>query len=222
MYRTPLKAMVVQALKRTLAADGDYPQDEQVTMRGMGVSIEYPALPANYPGIWVDYDDTEALVKAGVDHEEEEENADHEPVLITRWRFTGIISLTITTLSSLERDKIYDEVVAMIAFARQDPIRGQFVAMIESNDYIACNIDTDTIQPRGSVAAPGTPWGTDEVVYEATVNLNVIGEFIPTFDEATGLLVLSEIIVKAVDTYDEDAMEELEASEAGFGPTQWH
>lgn len=222
-YRTPLKAMFVQALKRTF--DDQYPSSAlhpEVSFQGLRVSIEYPALPADYPGIWVDYDDTEALVKAGIDHEEDAENADSDPVKITRWRFTGYISLIVTALTSLERDLLYDELVSIIAFAKQDPVRGRFVDMVESNDYIACNVDTDTIQPRGFVAAPGTPWGTDEVVYEGTVNLNVIGEFVPDPSGAEGLLLLSEIIVTAVNTYDEDAMADLEAEQQGFGPTDWH
>lgn len=222
-YRTPLKGMIVQALKGTF--DEDYPNSTikpEVSFAKVHVSIEYPALPANYPGIWVDYDDTAPLVKAGVDHEEDSTNTDGDAVKITRWRFTGYISLTVTALSSLERDLLYDDLVSIIAFAKQDPIKGRFVKMAESNDYIGCNLDTDTISSRGSVAAPGTPWGTDEVVYEATLNLNVIGEFVPGPDASTPLLLLSEIIVVPVNAYDEPAMTALEATQKGFGPTDWH
>lgn len=222
-YRTPLKGMIVQALKGTF--DDTYPSSTikpEVSFAGVHVSIEYPADQANYPGIWVDYDDTAPLVKAGVDHEEIVNNEADEPTRVTRWRFEGYISMTVTALTSLERDLLFDDLVSIIAFAKQDPIRGRFVSMAENNDYIACNIDTDTITSRGSVAAPGTPWGTDEVVYEASINLNVIGEFVPNPDNSEALLLLSEIIVVATNVYDEPEYSDLVARAKGFGPVDWH
>jgi hypothetical protein len=57
-------------------------------------------------------------------------------------------------------------------------------------------MDFDTLQPSGAAAAPGTPWGSDEIIYERTISQQVVGEFV--VDPATGaLLPLSEITVTA-------------------------
>ncbi len=224
MYLAPLKGLIVAALRDTLTAD--YPVEG---LREIRASIEYPIAEAEFPAIWVDYDDTEPLRKAGVDHTEiievPSEDIEDAFVEVTRWRFEGYVTLTVVALSSFERDLAYDEIVGMIAFGSEDHARGTFRRIIEHNDFLAVTMDTDTIQPRGAVAAAGTPWGTDEIVYERTINLNVIGEFIPDPEDPKELLRLSEIIIKPYNMADPADVAALEASQAGTGgqgPTVWH
>ena len=187
MYLTQLKTILVEALRGTFS-DG-YPVAE---WRGINIGIEYPIEPHNYPGIWVDYDDTDNLKIAGIAHMEEKEDDQGDPVHFTRWKFTGYVSMTIVALTSFERDRLYDEVVGVMAFGPDSLGPLNFRHIIENNDYIALNCNFDQIQPRGNNAAPGTPWGTDEIIYERSLNIQVIGEFVP---DATGrsLLRLSEI-----------------------------
>jgi hypothetical protein len=190
MYLAPLKTMLVEALKETF--DEHYPVAD---LRGVHVSIEYPIEKMHYPGIWVDYDDVEKLRIAGVDHKEYDEVHDPEGFEpFTRWKFSGYASYTVTALTSWERDRLYDELVTTFAFGRQNPDRSRFRRYIEDNDFIAANFDFDEIEPRGNVAAPGTPWGTDEIIYERTVNMEIIGEFVADNDNGT-LLPLSQIIL---------------------------
>jgi hypothetical protein len=193
MYLTALKTLLVTALQQTF--DDDYPDAD---WRNVRVGIEYPVEPQQFPGIWVDYDDTDALTIAGVGHKEIKDTSTG-PVEITRWKFTGYVSLTIVALTSYERDRLYDEVVRVLAFGLQEAATSDFRRTIESNPYIAANCDFDTIQPRGNNAAQGTPWGTDEIIYERSLNFQVIGEFVP--DVTTGqLYLLSEIrLVEARD-----------------------
>lgn len=188
MYLAPLKTLLVEAVKRTF--DDNYPI---VEWRNVKVGIEYPIDPQDYPGIWVDYDDVEPLKIVGVGHIEfQDTNLGPRP--FSRWKFSGYASYTIVALSSFERDRLYDEFVKMLAFGLLDPDTSVFRHTIEDNEFIAANADFDTVQPRGNGAAPGTPWGTDEIIYERTLNLNVIGEFIP--DVTGGVLYrLSEIRV---------------------------
>lgn len=190
MYITPLKTILVQALNLTF--DTSYPVAE---FRGLHCGMEYPVDVQDYPSVWVDYDDTSALVKAGIRHEEDvdpETNAAVAP--FTRWRFQGVISLTVVALTSLERDRIFDQVVGMVAFALEDTPRGRFQAYIADNDLIAANLQTDKVTPRGAQAAPGTPWSTDELIYERTLDIEVIGEFYPDLGAET-LVPLSKIQV---------------------------
>lgn len=200
-YLTRLKAMNVEALKAVFNAD--YPTQE---LQDIYVSIEYPINQAAYPGIWVDYSDTEPLVIAGVDHHEwTEANLLSPPPLPdprdngqfrgahTRWKFQGYVSYTVSALSSLERDRIYDELVRLFA-SRWTDYNLKFRSYIEDNAFIGANMNLDQIESTGNSAAPGTPWGTDEIIYERSLNMEIVGEFVT--DCNTGrLLPLSKISV---------------------------
>lgn len=187
MYLSPLKGMLTQAIKETF--DVSYPNP---AFRDVHCSIEYPVEPQDYPGIWVDYDDTKPLQTAGVDHHED---VVVQPVGMTpgstsrflRWKFAGYVSYTVVALTSLERDDLAGELVRVLAFGRQAAATARFRQYIEDNELIACNFDFDQVEMRGNAAVPGTPWGTDEIVYERTLNMEVVGEFIS--DSITGLLV---------------------------------
>jgi hypothetical protein len=182
VYLTRLKALLVTALAQTF--DTEYVDPRFQNIR---VGIEYPVDQAGYPGLWVDYDDTSTLKRAGVDHKET--NLSQAGVLFehTRWEFFGVLSITVVALTSLERDDLYDEVIRVIAFGAENPVTQQFRSLIENNPFIGVNMDFDTIEPRGNAAAPGTPWGSDEIIYERTINLNVQGEFF--VDPSTGSVV---------------------------------
>jgi hypothetical protein len=190
MYIYPLKTILVEALKATF--DQSYPEPD---FRNLHVGIEYPVDPQDYPSIWVDYEDTQDLMRAGIAHiETVDPDTGDARAPFTRWRFAGYISLTVVAMTSAERDRLYDEMVRVVAFGNEDPVVGRFRSYIDTNDLIAFNMNTDKIQPRGSAAAPGTPWSTDELMYERTLNLEMIGEFIP--DAQTGTLVpLSGILL---------------------------
>lgn len=194
MYIAPLKTLLVEALKLTF--DGSYPVPE---FRNAHVDLEYPVDHQNYPSIWVDYDDTQPLLRAGVGHLETVHPSTGNTVPpFTRWRFQGYVSLTMVAMTSLERDRLFDEVVRVVAFGNEDNVVGRFRKKIANNDLIAATLNTDKIEPRGSAAAPGTPWGTDELMYERSLNLELIGEFVP--DPTTGVLVpLSKIITIPVE-----------------------
>lgn len=213
MYITPLKTILVEALKETF--DGSFPLTE---FRDIHVDPDYPVDQQNYPAIWVDYDDTQPLLKAGVAHREEIDSTGQEVAPFTRWRFQGYISLTVIALNSLERDRLFDQMVRVVAFGEEDSVVGRFRYYISNNDLIAANLQTDKIEVRGNAAAPGTPWGTDEMMYERSLNLEIIGEFVP--DPETGTLIpLSAIKV----TYQEVLPGgEFDDPITGTGPTDWH
>jgi hypothetical protein len=187
MYLRYLTTAVLEALKTTF--DVEYPN---VKFRDINISLEYPVKQQNYPGIWVGYEDASPLSIAGIAHRE----IDPEGHPYTRWKFAGHVTYTVVAFTSQERDELYDELVRTIAFGAQSVATSQFRTAIETNDFIGCNLDFDTLQPSGAAAAPGTPWGSDEIIYERTISQQVVGEFV--VDPATGaLLPLSEIIVTA-------------------------
>lgn len=193
MYLRAIKALAVDALVQTFGtktSPNSTPYPNPKFNNTLNISIEYPVAPQNYPGIWVDYDDASPLQVAGIAHVE----TDPEGKPYTRWKYAGHLSYTVVAFTSLERDELYDEVVRTIAFGAQNNTTSRFRQTIENNDLIACNLDFDTLQPGGSAAAPGTPWGSDEIIYEKTITQQALGEFI--VDPDTGVVIpLSKIIV---------------------------
>lgn len=219
-YITYLKSMLVKALAVTF--DVNYPNEDFRGPDRFRASMEYPIEEAHYPGVWVDYDDADDLRIAGVDHEEFMPWEDNF-IPITRWQFSGYVTYTVTALTSLERDRLYDELIATIAFGKYDPVRKRFREYIESNPLVACNFNWDVISPKASVAAPGTPWGTDEVIYERSLSIGLLGEFVP--NPTTGALVpLGSITVTPIVVTDpaDDGKIPLDPDTVGVGVYDWH
>jgi hypothetical protein len=191
VYLVPLKSAVVEALQQTFGPN--YPESD---FRNLHVSIEYPDAPQNYPGIWVGFEDNAPLERAGIDHREivVDANGTHE---VTRWRFAGSLSFTVAAFSSLERDRLYDQMVRILAFANVDNSQiSTFRQAVENNDFLGINVQYDVLQASGDAASPGTPWGTmDETIYERTLSTDVIGEFVS--DPTTNTLaMLSQVLVQ--------------------------
>jgi hypothetical protein len=188
-----LKTALVEALHATF--DGAYPESD---FREIKIGIEYPVDQSSYPGIWVNFDDTDELRVAGIGHTEIA-TVGGVDVVVTRWRFAGTLTLTVAALSSLERDRLYDELVKVIAFARVTDSRSEFRDGIEQNDLVAMNGNFDLMRPSGDNAAPGTPWGTDEFIYEKSISIDLIGEFVSEPDSLT-LVPLRQVRVKGYAT----------------------
>lgn len=190
MYLVPLKTAIVEALRATF--DVDYPQAD---FQKIQIGIEYPATQTEYPGLWVNYEDTDEVQIAGIGHKEFIAKTGNVYSEVTRWKFAGQISITCVAMTSLERDRLYDEVVRTFAFGRENQALSQFRDKIESNDFIAMNINFDSFQPNGDNQTQGTPWNTDEYIYEKTLSMEVIGEFVG--DPSTmDLVKLSAIVVE--------------------------
>jgi len=152
----------------------------------VNVSIEFPVKEADYPALWIQYEDNDDLVTAGIGHVEYIDNGgSFTPV--HRWKFKGAVTITIVAMSSLERDLLYDEVVKVFAFGQENVNLQSFRTKIETNDLIGMNANFDDLRPFGDAAGAGTPWGTDDWVYEKSLSFDLIGEFVG--DPSTGTLV---------------------------------
>lgn len=217
MYLIALKTLLVTALRE--AFDQDYPQND---FRGLNIGIEFPVEKQSYPGIWVDYSDTAPLRQAGVSHTERTP-LESDPDIFkigTRFKFEGTASFTLVALSSLERDRLYDEVIRTFAFGLEDTATSHFRVILESNDLIAVNAKFDEIEVGGNASAPGTPWGSDEIIYERTVSLDLIGEFIADPVSQT-LVPLSQIIITPVVDTDIEGFNDPTVLPVGDGRGEW-
>jgi hypothetical protein len=173
MYMVHLKSAIVEALKNTF--DAAYVEED---FRNLLVSIEYPMTQADYPSMWVTYEDEKNIQIAGIGYHEEVVKPDGSFAMTTRWRFEGEVTITCVAMTSLEKDRLYDELVRTLAFGSERQSTSRFRRRIESNDFIAMNMNFDDLRPSGDGANLGTPWATEEMVYEKSLSIQVLGEFI--------------------------------------------
>lgn len=191
-YLRTIKTTAVQAIEQSFQARYPEPDSDGGT-RDVFVSIEYPVEVANYPAIWVDYEGSE-LRTVGIAYTEQDASGN----VYARWRFAGHVTFTVVALSSNERDMIYDQLIAMTAYAAQSELPGTFRQVVEDAPLVASVWSFDSVEDRPSSAAPGTPWGTMDMIYERGFAIQVIGEFVS--DPRTYALVeLSEIQVVATE-----------------------
>lgn len=183
MFMAETLTLFDQAMKSVFTAS--FPVER---FRDLHVSVDYPAQEVDYPGIWVGFDISAPLTAAGIAHYELDETS--HPLY--RWRFQGHASYTIASLRSLERALLFDEVVKVLAFPDSAAAYGAFHGLIEDNPYIGVSLNADEVEVVGMAEMSGTPWGTDDTIYEVTVRVEVIGEFVS--DPATAALAeLSQV-----------------------------
>jgi hypothetical protein len=197
MYMVELTTVLTQALKATF--NSNYPSGQ---FQDLHISPEFPILRENFPAIWVDFEPTADIHTGGISQLLWTPPVDGITHMYQIWQFLGYATFTIMSLSSLERDKLFDEVVKIIAFSQLNPQYFIFRQTIESNPWIATNISFDTVGQRGRQANSGTPWGTDDILYEITASVGCLGEF--ASDPSTGEFILLENVQFIGDILDVD------------------
>jgi hypothetical protein len=163
-------------------------------------SIEYPIDPQDYPGIWVDFEPEGELSRGGIDDINSYlTNGDTTLTPLYLWRAQGWATYTLAALTSLQRARLHDEIVRVFAFG-SDPTVAAFRETIEDNNFLAMNMDFDRIAERGASATPGTPWGSEEIIYEVTLAMQCVIEFYSTANKDK-LYPISEIqVIAGVDS----------------------
>ena len=171
-YLTVLKTALVEGIK--VVFDQDYPEPD---FRGIHASIEYPVEQTDYPVIWVDYSDTAALQIAGIHHREKGPvSADGTSQRIfTRWKFTGYASFTVVALTSLERDRLYDEIVRVMAFGQVVDNVSDFRPYVTINDVLELNFDFDTFTVGVNASALTQLGGPSDTDSERTIHMAASG-----------------------------------------------
>lgn len=188
-----VKRAVMNALREALSGTS---LNHMVNGTEVTVDMEYPIEKEHYPGIWVQFSFNE-IVQAGIGHEPlirnvvaeatetTPEEVNWEPV--REFQFKGRVTLTIVALSSLERDRLADAVITMLAFSRapndvitdQTQDTGQFRQLISSlaeNPYVSMTINHDQVIPGGQAMTTGVPWDEEIPGYEDTYSFDILGQ----------------------------------------------
>lgn len=170
------------------------------------IDIEYPTDVTNYPGIWVQFA-IEQLSRAGVAMGTWTK-VDDEWGEIQEWQFSGRITLTIAALTSKDRDRLADTVIAQLAYSRPPDLvirdihkdakqyRG-LLTTLEENPYVSMSLNTDQIASGGQTVTSGVPWGPNILLYEDNYSVNCIGQFNARM-RYDGVFSLAEIVQRAV------------------------
>jgi hypothetical protein len=167
------------------------------------IDTEYPRREESYPGIWVDFEPVGELQTAGIGHVEFVTGTDGLDHKVKRWTFTGYAVFTIVALSAFERARLVDEVIKVMAFGDMDSARNHFRDLIHDNDYLGMNFDFDQVGVTGKSEMQGTPWGSDDFVYEISVRMECVGEFVSDV-QSEGLVRLSAVHVYPYSTAEPD------------------
>ena len=188
-----VKRAVMNALREALTGTT---LNHLVNGTDVTVDMEYPIEKENYPGIWVQFSFSE-IVQAGIGHEpllrtvttpasgDTPEVINWEP--LREFQFKGRVTLTIVALTSLERDRIADAVITMLAFSRipesvitkPGEDTKQFRQLIDSlatNPYVSLTINHDQIVPGGQAMTTGVPWDEEIPGYEDTYSFDILGQ----------------------------------------------
>jgi hypothetical protein len=184
-----------EALKAVLGTEAE-PSDYTGDLKGLPVHTDYPMARVDYPGIWLNYSMQGDFKNVGIGHFEEVLDDDGEPHHVSRWHFGGLVEFTLSAMGNLERAALVDDFSRMIAVsANKDTPENVFRETIEQNEHIGQIVTWDSYTIGAFGESQGTPWGTDDVIYEATIALTTSGEVV--VDPNTGALVrLSAILTE--------------------------
>ena len=198
---------LIEAVKRTVTTA----LRESITNTGLSIDggnsrvhidIEYPMEEESYPGIWVQFS-IGSLSRAGLSMETWTKDDDGNWGSIQEWSFNGNITLTVAALTSKDRDRLSDTVIAQLAFARPpdliiynpktnaNQMKGLITAL-DQNPYVSMTVNTDVIQSGGETVTGGTPWAQNILLYENNFSLTCHGQFNLRFSH-DGVYSLAEI-----------------------------
>lgn len=190
MYLTSIKTLFTTAMQQVFNQSYIDP-----AFQDLYISIEYPVDRTNYPGVWVDFEPEGDLASTSIDRYMQppvvEDLNNGQPYQL--FYYAGYVTFTAVSLSSLQRDLLVDELIRIMAFPTDNPGTNTYRQNIENNEYIACTANWDKIGQRGFAATPGTPWGSNEVIYEATLAQECIGQFMVTPNQQ--FIKLTQLIV---------------------------
>jgi hypothetical protein len=183
-------AFIVQIKKAFINAFNKGFDDSHPSARvnGINVSMEYPMVEAEYPGIWVQFHFS-GLQSTGLmnDFMDDEENEFHQ------WEYRGRISLNVLALTAKERDQIASEIIQIWAFNRWSPQGRRFRDSISSEPYINVSLNGDKLDSTGPGITVGTAFKEDQVVYEDTYSFEIIGQLRSQIDESVVKTPLNKI-----------------------------
>lgn len=182
MFLRAAKVALVEALRATFDVDPDHRlEDEDAAYEGFrprSVSIEYPEEEMDWPAIFVQFH-PEAVSWTGINPDEYLPTMDDDRPWqnIRRGQFEGNFDLMILALTSAERDRMWDELVELVLMGDMRSDTNRFHQALAHHDLISMTIQRAQVRPVGDSVGAGVPWDGNRLAYEATLRLQVTGQF---------------------------------------------
>lgn len=216
MFLVAVKLAIVEAL-RAVWFDGldgqetntNNPQlDANATPVPRRITLEYPEEAEEWPTIlvqvrptvveWmgimpdevIDAADESGRGRPDVDYSTTLDNPPPEAPaykLIRQGRFEASCMLQILATTSMERDRMWDNLIKLLMMGRKKASTNNFFTTMENHDLVGITIMEGSIQVVGDSIGQGTPWDPEILSYEAAVEFDIIGTFFA--DEFTEDLV---------------------------------
>src|SRR3990172_3325141 len=237
MFLVAIKTAVVESLRsvwfegqdvgqeaHTLNPDLDAPNADPIPRR---ITLEYPEESQDWPTILVQVRPTivewtgitpDEVVDASLDSgfpaidrsttEDPALNENPSYKLIRQGRFEASCMLQILSLTSMERDRMWDNLIKLLMMGRKKNATNNFFTTMESHDLVGLTIMEGSVRAIGDTIGQGTPWDAELLTYEAAVEFDMVGTFFA--DEYTEDLVP----LRAAEAYEYIAWE----GNTGIGP----
>jgi hypothetical protein len=184
------------------------------------IDIEYPLDRQSLPGIWVQFS-IDNLQRGGLNMGTWTKDTDGNWGEIRTWIFNGKITLTCAALSSKDRDRLSDTIIAQLSFARPPDLvirdagkdAQQFRALITAlndNPFVSMTLNTDQVLSGGQTVTNAVPWASNELLYEDNYSIGCHGQFNIRYN-FDGVFELAEI----------DYSPTLMAEGVAYNPIQW-
>jgi hypothetical protein len=192
MFLTASKVCMVEALRAAMP----YNINTLAKAAPKRIDLEYPEDDQDWPALLVQFRPTN-IMWSGLNPDQALIETTSGGVVtsyryVRRCSFEGAFDLTLLALSSQERDRCWDSLIELFMLGKNNPATAAFHDTIENHDLIAMSILQTQPQPMGDSANVGTPWDPNALTYEATVRIQIVGQFwADTFDQI--LLPLSAI-----------------------------
>jgi hypothetical protein len=208
-----VKTAIVFATRSAVTGTSLSSQDSAVN-----VSMEYPNTLEKYPAIWVQFS-LSTLQPSGMGMVQYDPSTGDS---LRHFSYTGRVSLAVVALSNIERDRLSDYLVNMLAFSRvsipnlvtEDGVQETFTDLYEYLDkdpHLSMTVNTDSFRPMGQSTTFGTAWDPTALVYEDAYAFDVIGHFMV---ERTndGYYILRRV----------DVLPEIDTAHGTYRPGTWY
>lgn len=174
MFITAVKVAAVEALRATF--NDSYMGD--INFRN--VTTEYPEQSEQWPGLLVQFRPRGQVQWTGLHREQYQplvDDPDYEWLGLVLGYFEGSIDLTVLATTAHERDRLWDALVELVLMGEDRADTGKFFTEFQKHDLVQITFNPAKIDLAGDSISPGTPWDRNTITYEATVRIDVIGQF---------------------------------------------
>lgn len=215
MFLTAVKTAIVESLRSVWYEGQNVGQEPNVVNPELDdnavpiprrITLEYPEEAQEWPVILVQVRPTvvewtgimpDEIVDASLDSgfPEIDRTTDEDPALnanpsyklIRQGHFEATCMLQILALNSMERDRMWDNLIKLLMMGRKKVGTSNFFTTIETHDLVGLTIIEGSIRPVGDSIGQGTPWNAELLSYEAAIEFDMVGTFFA--DEYTEDLV---------------------------------